>query len=482
MKGMKKFLSLLTALFVCFSVACNDNENPQSDGKVTIDKTLFNEYAHENIFEIEYTDEGISMEGIQNLKCACSKMRFSIEDGEKLSLTFKAPVWEEDSEEFLIDGVNMYTKTCVDVMLRGQTLDAPIAQLRLWGDKTVGANKVSGRVAYGLNGDSYAYDSSFGRTDLPYADTKKVTGNMRESSSFTITFDKENLFSSYVNGETDELAPLLDETNENAKKTADGMREAFKDVKSVSIVLRFSGLLRDDLINKGYTGFEACSRVILTEVNGQSLATADGRIQDTQKPYISAPEIVEGLSLSAYNNYVYEVKSNESATVGNSTVLYSAFATDVLSWKNLKYAILVTAPNGVEERTEGLSFTTKGAGVYSVRVAVIDESGNEYISPAREFTVVDTYRINLDGEFPKTAKKNTELTLPNAYVTNADGERVDGNGNEYPLTVSVKDPLDLDVDIVNGKIKFTRTGTYIVRYTSNSADGSDMKEYRIVVS
>lgn len=482
MKRMKKFLSLMMAFVACFSVACNENEIPPSDGKVAMDKTLFNEYAHENIFEIEYTDEGIEMQGIQNLKCACSKMRFSIEDGEKLSLTFKAPVWKEDSEEFLVDGVNMYTKTCVDVMLRGQTLDAPIAQLRLWGDKTVGSNKVSGRVAYGLNGDSYAYDSSFGRTDLPYADSKKVTGNMRESSSFTITFDKENLFSSYVNGETDELEPLLDETNANAKATADGMREAFKNVKSVSVVLRFSGLLREDLINKGYTGFEASSRIILTEVNGQSLASEDGRIQDTQKPYISAPEIVAGLNLSAYNTYVYEVKTNESATVGNSTVLYSAFATDVLSWKNLKYAMLVTTPDGVETRTEGLNFITKGAGVYKVRVAVKDESGNEYISPAKEFIVVDTYRINLDGDFPKTAKKNNEFTLPNAYVTNADGERTDENGNEYPLTVTVKDPLDLDVQIVNGKIKFSRTGTYIVRYTSNSADGSDMKEYRIIVS
>ncbi|MBQ8886065.1 MAG: hypothetical protein IJY62_06830 [Clostridia bacterium] len=486
MKKSRLFVCVLLVLVSCFSVACGKQnggkkETP-SDGKVTMDKTLFNEYAHENVFEIKNTAEGLEMQGIQNLKCACSKMRFSIEEGQKLSLTFKAPVWENDSEDYLVDGVNMYTKTCVDVMLRGQTASAPIAQLRLWGEKAVDKTSVSGRVAYGMDGSSYAYESSFGSTGLPFSDTKKVSGNMRENSYFTIEFDKENLFSSYVGGERMQIEPLLDESNEEAKQTANGIREAFKDVKSVSIVLRFSGKLREDLVEMGYTGFEASSRIIISEINGQSLATADGRLKDTKKPYISAPEIVEGLKLSAYNRYTYEVKSNESVTAGNSTVLYSAFATDVLSWAKLSYALLITPPNGTETRTEGLDFSTQGAGVYKVRVAVKDESGNEYISPQREFVVVDTYRINLDGEIPAKAKKNAELTLPNAYVTNASGERTDANGQEYPLEVSVSDPLDLEVEIVNGKIKFTRTGTYIIRYTSTSEDGSDEKEFRIIVS
>ncbi len=479
---------MMSAFFCCavfLTAACGETFVEKKDGKVQIDLSLMNEYAHENVFEIASTAEGLKMEGIQNLKAACSKMRFSIEEGEKLACTFALPVYEEDSEDFLVSGVNMHTKTCVDIMLRGQTQEAPIAQLRLWGEKSPEAACVSSRITYRLNGESAAYDSSFAaeEKEYPYADGAKVTGNMRASTPFTIVFDRDNLFQSCVGGEREKIVPLLDEAKEADKKVIDGLKKAFSAVRSVSLIFRFSGRTQEDLEKEGMTGFEASSCFLLKELNGQSLCSEDGRIRDEAPPYIAPPEIAEGKQLSAYHDYVYEVKSNESAEVGRETVLYSAFATDVLSWKTLDYSLIITAPDGRIIRTDGLKYSIGAGGVYKVKAAVRDESGNEYISKESTFIAADTYRINLEGEIPQTAKKGSVFTLPAAYVTNAEGKRTDADGRPYEYSVTVKDPVEIEVEIgADGKITFGRNGVYTIVYKSSSTDGEDVREYRIVVS
>ena len=487
--------ALLLALCAAFPLAAcaenpsastggNGGETP-SDGKVEMDLTLMNEYAHENIFEITPTADGLMMEGIQNLKAACSKMRFPILDGEQLSCTFALPTFEEDSEDYLVTGVNMHTKTCVDILLIGQTTERPTAQLRLWAERSPDAVCVSSRITYRLNGESATYDTSFAEeaATYPYADGKKVTGNMRASMPFTVVFDKENLFQSYVDGDGETLVPLLEETKETDKKVIDGMKELFADVQSVSAVFRFSGKTREDLVNEGMTGFEASSCFVLKEINGQNLCTADGRIEDDCAPYIAPPELVEGKSLAAYTDYTYEVKTNEASEAGRDTVLYSSFATDVLSWKNLSYSLIITAPDGSVTTTEGLAFSIGAAGEYKVRVVVRDESGNEYTSPERAFTAADTYRINIEGDIPATASRGSTFRLPSAYVTNADGERTDASGNAYTYTVIVEDPLAMEVEIgADGTITFDRNGIYIITYTSESADGTDERVWRVTVS
>lgn len=481
MKKTNRIISVIMAAAAIMPIAaCGGTP---SDGKTEIDSTLFNEYAHENIFETTVTEKGLKMTGTQNLRAACSKMRFAIEEKQKISLTFTVPVYEENSEEFLTSGINMYTKTCVDVMMIGQTESKPVAQLRLWAEKTAGETKVHGRVGSSLNGESSAYDGTFINSGRPYADTEYITGNMRESAPFTIVFDKENFFQSYLNGETDEIKPVVDkEKGENEKKLYESLSENFKDVKSVSVVIRFSGLTYEDLQKKGYTGFEASSLIYITEINGQTLKSSDGRIKDETAPYISTTDIIDGRNLKAYSDYVYEVKSNESAEEGRETVLYSAFATDVLSWKDLKYKVTVTDPDGKETTYDGLNFSTGRAGTYKVKVTVTDASGNAYTSPEKEFIATDSYRINVEGTLPETAKKGSEITIPSAYVTNADGSKTDKDGNPYAYTVKVMNPLEMEETIVNGKVTLKRSGVYTIRYTSESADGRDTKEFRIRVS
>ena len=486
---MKKIWKITACVLCCCALftgaSCGIKPKENSDGKVAIDTSLMNEYSHENIFEITPTKDGLKMEGIQNLRAACSKMRFSIEEGEKLSVTFSLPVYEEDSEDFITTGINMHTKTCVDVMLRGQTVDAPTAQLRLWGEKNPEVGCVPSRITYRMNGESATYDSSFSADagEYPYADGAKVTGNMRASKSFTIVFDKENLFQSYVGGDGTEIVPLLDETKEEDKRVIDGMKNAFSGVRSVSLIFRFSGLLQKDLEDRGMTGFEASSCFVLKEINGQSLCSEDGRIKDDGLPYIASPEIAEGQKLVAYRDYVYEVKTNESADVGRETVLYSAFATDVLSWKNLDYYLIITSPDGTVTKTDGLKYSVKEGGTYKVKAVVRDESGNEYVSKEASFTAVDSYRINVLGDIPEKAKKGSAVIIPSAYVTNAEGSRKDSEGNEYQYTLTIKNPLDMDVTVgADGKITLDRNGVYIIVYKSVSADGEDVREYRIVVS
>lgn len=493
MKGWKKMTALL--LSICTAVpfaACAQtpdssagNNNEPSDGKVQMDLTLMNEYAHENIFEITPTADGLMMEGIQNLKAACSKMRFPILPGEQLSCTFALPTFEEDSEDYLVTGVNMHTKTCVDIILIGQTTERPTAQLRLWAERSPDAVCVSSRITYRLNGESATYDTSFAEqaAEYPYADGKKVTGNMRASMPFTVVFDKEKLFQSYVDGDSETLVPLLDETKNADKEVIDGMKKLFADVDSVSVIFRFSGKTREDLVNEGMTGFEASSCFVLKEINGQSLCTEDGRIKDDCAPYIAPPEIVEGKSLAAYTDYTYEVKTNEASEAGRETVLYSSFATDVLSWKNLSYSLIITAPDGSVTTTEGLTYSIGAAGEYKIKALVRDESGNEYVSPERTFTAADTYRINVEGDIPATASRGSSYKLPSAYVTNADGERTDVNGNAYTYTVTVEDPLAMEIEIgADGTITFERNGIYIITYFSESADGTDKRVWRVTVS
>ena len=133
MKKINRIISVIMAAAAILPIAaCGGTP---SDGKTEIDNTLFNEYAHENIFETTVTEKGLKMTGTQNLRAACSKMRFAIEEKQKISLTFTVPVYEENSEDFLTSGINMYTKTCVDVMMIGQTESKPVAQLRMWAER-----------------------------------------------------------------------------------------------------------------------------------------------------------------------------------------------------------------------------------------------------------------------------------------------------------------------------------------------------------
>ena len=68
-------------------------------------------------------------------------------------------------------------------------------------------------------------------------------------------------------------------------------------------------------------------------------------------------------------------------------------------------------------------------------------------------------------------------------MTNADGERTDASGNAYTYTVTVEDPLAMEVEISEeGTITFDRNGIYIITYTSESADGTDERVWRVTVS
>lgn len=65
----------------------------------------------------------------------------------------------------------------------------------------------------------------------------------------------------------------------------------------------------------------------------------------------------------------------------------------------------------------------------------------------------------------------------------ADGERADASGNAYTYTVTVEDPLAMEVEIgADGTITFDRNGIYIITYTSESADGTDERVWRVTVS
>ncbi len=511
---MKKILlALVLASVLVLGAACGGggNNNPpaptppqetvddptldtyEGDGKVVYDTTLFNEWANDNPFTITATEKGLQMESVQPRKTPCSKQRFPIENGQKVSFTFSLPTYQEDLtgktglERFIDTGTAIRTNTIYDIILREQTAEKSQIQFRIYGETSetsVNTESCNTRVLVGPNGANVVWESGWATTtETNVVPTHRITGSMRESSSFTFVFDKENIISTYLDGDTTELKPLLNASVPEEKAVIDKCKELFADAKSVNITVRGQGKTKDDLESAGINDREATECIVFSEICGQSLRTADTRIADTAAPYVSDPVLIEGGELAAYNTYTLEIKSNEANAPANSTVIYSNFSSDVLCWSSLESWLKITYPDGTTSNIRGLKFSTKEAGTYKIAVTVRDGAFNTYTSNALTVEVKDTYRINLEGTIPETAAKGSSFTLPSAYVTNAEGSRKDAEGNDYTYTVEVENPLGMPVEVdEDGKFTFTLGGQYVIRYTSESADGSDTREYKVTVS
>ncbi len=410
------------------------------------------------------------------------RMFFDVSDGKEFNIKFKVPVYEEDSSDYITDGDNFYSKYIVDVIVESFT-NSGKAVLRLWGDSgsAVGATNVSARIT---SGD--LHDQTAASRPDEVAEDIWVKGVMRESSEFDISFNTTDFFKSYW-GDWDTTGSLLTmsgsvSNGEAVKNTLDAtFNPEGNECEAVQVYFRLSAqhssAYDDDETNCPEHATNALSKVIITEINGQSLASAggDGVIEDTVAPYIAPVKVRSGAEIYRDRSYTLEVKTSprESAT----QPLYCDYDSDVLCYERLSYQVNVTAPSGAKQTFDGLSnivFTETGTN--KISVTATDLAGNTYTTPESEVEVVRGFVLSVTG-VPTTGTVGQTIQLPAGSAT-------DSQDNSCPVTISVQDPYTQDVTVTDNAFTPERTGVYIVTYSSQNEDGtqSDTQTFRITVT
>ncbi len=412
------------------------------------------------------------------------RMFFDVSAGKKFSMKFKVPVYENDSTDYVMEGDKMLSKYMCDVMV-GKEGGSTYTMLRLWGDssKEVGSNSVSAKITAG---DLHA-DTAESRPN-EVAEGVWVKGAMRADSEFYVEFDTTDAFSSYW-GDWDTVGPLLTvsgsvSNGETVKQTIANM---FEGAQCVQVFFRLSGQHNPE-INGGWPCEDpmcpehaaiASSKVIITEVNGQSLANNNGEIVDTVAPYLAPVKVRPNAVITQGKEYDVEIKG--SPVDGAKQTIYCDYASDLLSYHRLSYKVNVTAPSGATKSfgdfdEDEIKVMFEEEGINKVSITVTDLGGNSYTTPETEIEVVHGFLLTVDG-IPETGTVGTKLTLPAGTAT-------DSKDNECPVTISVEDPYAKAYTLENGGFTPDKPGVWYITYSAQNEDGteSDTKNFRIVVT
>lgn len=427
----------------------------------------------------EWVDEGLAIYAGQ-WAGGGFRMFFNVADGGEFSMKFKVPVYENDSENYLSENGNMYSKYILDVIVESYT-NSGKAVLRLWGDsgKAVNSTNVSARIT---SGD--LHDKTAESNPNEVAEGIWVKGAMRENNEFYVAFNTEDFFKGYW-GDWDTTGPLLTvsgsvKNGQDVKNTLDAtFNPEGNECETVQVYFRLSAQHTEEFDEDESACPEhapnAMSKVIVTEVNGQSLANEGGVLQDTGAPYVVPVKLKSNAEIYMGREYAVEIKGSprESAT----QPLYCDYASDVLCYERLSYKVNVTAPSGAERTFDGLeNIVFSETGKNKISVTATDLAGNSYTSAETEVDVVRGFVLNVSG-VPETGKVGGKITLPAGSAT-------DSLGNECAVKIEVEDPYTKDIVLTDNSFTPDKTGVYIVTYSSQNEDGtqSDKKTFRITVS
>lgn len=198
--SMKKRLGLASvAAVLSLSLAVGAGA-VASDRSVEGDASRIVQWAQSS----EWVDEGIAIYAGQ-WAGGGFRMFFNVADGGEFSMKFKVPVYENDSENYVSENGNMYSKYILDVIVESYT-NSGKAVLRLWGDsgKAVNSTNVSARIT---SGD--LHDKTAESNPNEVAEGIWVKGAMRENNEFYVAFNTEDFFKGYW-GDWDTTGPAAD--------------------------------------------------------------------------------------------------------------------------------------------------------------------------------------------------------------------------------------------------------------------------------
>ncbi len=427
----------------------------------------------------EWVDEGLAVYAGQWAGGGL-RMFFNIADGEEFNIKFKVPVYEDDSENFVTENGNFYGKYIVDLIVESFT-NSGKAVLRLWGDsgKSVGSTNVSARIT---SGD--LHDKTAESNPDEVAEGLWVKGVMRENSEFDISFNTVDFFKSYW-GDGDTAGSLLTMSDtvpngEAVKATLDKtFNQAENECEAIQVYFRLSAQHTSEYDDNEEECPEhaanSMSKVIITEINGQSLANDGGMLEDTAAPYAAPVKVRQNAEICRGREYSLEIKSSprESAT----QPLYCDYTEDVLCYERLRYQVNVTAPSGKSRTYDGLDgIVFDETGINKISLTAIDLAGNEYTTPETEVEVVQGFVLSV-ADVPETGTVGRPITLPAGTAT-------DAQGNSCSVEIKVEDPYMKTVEVNDRTFTPDKPGVYIVTYFSSNADGtqSDTQAFRLTVT
>ena len=403
-------------------------------------------------------------------------MFFDVSDGKEVNVKFKVPVYENESENNVTENGSVYTKYIVDMIVESFD-NSGMAVLRLWGDsgKSVDSTNVAAKITCGD-----LHDKTPEEKPNEVADNVWVKGVMRENSEFDISFNTTDFFKAVWGDWTTEKASLLTAsgTVENGQAVQESLNAKFNpegnECKTVQVYFRLSaqcpyaecpvdGCVEHDP--------EAVSKMIITEVNGQSLANSDGVLVDNAAPFVAPVQIRVNKEINIKKEYSLEVKSSPR-DLGKAD-FYCDYASDVVCYDRLTFSAKVVAPSGKETTYPTYDDFSKlvfeELGVHKISVTVTDEAGNSYTTPETQFEAVRGFLLSVEGYSDGDTIEGTvgkEIVLPAASAT-------DKHGAECAVAVKVENPYGKEVELGEGNsFKPTAQGVYKVIYTSSSADGS----------
>ncbi len=427
----------------------------------------------------EWTDEGLAVYAGQWAGGGL-RMFFDVSNGKEFNIKFKVPVYEEDSENYIVENGNMYSKYIVDVFVQSFN-NSGMTVLRLWGDsgKQVGVTNLSSRITVGD-----LHDKTAASNPNEVAEGVWVKGALRASKEFDISFNTTDFFKSYW-GDWDTTGSLLTMSGSvaNGEAVKNSLNAAFNPegnpCETVQVFFRLSA--QCPTAGNNCTpetcpehAANAMSKVIITEINGQSLANNAGNVVDTVAPYLAPVKVKDGAEFYKDAEYAIEVKGSprESAT----KTLYCDYESDVLCYERLSHKVTVTAPSGAISTFDGLSgikFTETGKN--KISVTATDLAGNSYTTPETEIDVIRGFVLTVEG-VPTTGTVGQPITLPAGVAT-------DAHDNACPVSIKVEDPYTKAVEVTDLTFTPDKAGVYIVTYSASSEDGqSDKQSFRVTVT
>lgn len=257
-----------------------------------------------------------------------SKPYLNLDYVDQIELSFSVVLYSDDGTSVISDSVN---SGCFDfITFVG---DTPIERLRVW---TNSGGYTNGNHSYDLivgNGDSDGWATN--------GKGYWIMGDATEASNFTFRFDKDNLLQSKAGGQ-DGYVSLHGDGGAISSKAATALTSS----RQVSF----------QIIGNG--GFTNDTKVILRSINGQSLATNDGKFNDNEGPMFNKVGITNETDF--YKGFSYELNSELEA--------YDLYGVPTIS----------TSTDGVNY-VDGRNFGFTEAGNKTIYVKATDLAGNETI-------------------------------------------------------------------------------------------------------
>ncbi len=245
---------------------------------------------------------------------------FSIADGKKLTLELSVGFYDTNG--------NIISKSqnsaAVDIYIYdAANMNSEIALLRIWTDS---AGVLNGSHSVQLYGPGWSAQTN--PSDV------WILGDATLSSSFYIEFDKENLISAKVAGK-DEITRLDDSNN----TFLTNVKDKFANVENLAFRIG------------GENGFTNDTEIVVRAINGQSLASSDGYINDTVAPTFDNATVAASLTMGE----AYEIP----------LTAYDLFS-------GVDYSMVVG-----DETISGKTFTPTTTGEVTVTLVATDAAGNK---------------------------------------------------------------------------------------------------------